>query len=142
MCLSTAMDHIFTSADIQTRFVALGPRFGPVVIDQGQGFGSRGSRSGQMSIFFEMLGKAGDICNSISTPNYSDEPYSDLSICVNKVLSAWTEVWTATCCPKPAKSSIFCCEFWPLKYQPHSLVEIPTKIDEISYFNTDTTHKH
>jgi len=74
--------------------------------------------------------------------NYRDEPYGDLGICVNKVLSAWTEVWTATCCPKPTKSSIFCCKFWPSKYQPHSLVEIPTKTDEISYFNTATTHKH
>ena len=122
-------------------FLALRPRFGLIVIAQGQGFGSRGSIWADFEIF-EIMGGAGDIYNSISMTNYWDEPYSDLGICVNTVLSAWTEVWTATCCPKPAKSSIFCCEFWPLKYQPHSLVKIPTKADEISYFNTDTTHKH
>jgi hypothetical protein len=30
----------------------------------------------------------------------------------------------------------------PSNQQPHSLVEIPTKTDEISYFYTATTHKH
>ena len=82
---------------MQTRFLALGPRFGLVVIDQGQGFGSRGSRSGQMSIFFSVRDGAGDICNSISMMNYCDEPYSDLVLYANKVLSAWTEVWSGSC---------------------------------------------
>ena len=27
-------------------------------------------------------------------PNYCDEPYGDLVLYVNKVLSAWTEVWS------------------------------------------------
>ena len=34
--------------------------------------------------------------NSTSTPNYRDEPYDDLGMYVNKVLSAWTEVSIAT----------------------------------------------
>jgi len=37
-----------------------------------------------------------DICNSTSTPNYCDEPYCDLGMYVNKVLSAWTEVSMTT----------------------------------------------
>ena len=45
---STAMKHIFAMVDMQTSFVALGPWFALVVITQGQGFGSRGSRSGQI----------------------------------------------------------------------------------------------
>jgi len=112
----------------------------PISSLKGEGFCSRGSFRADFNIF-EILGEAGDINNSTSMPNYRDGPYGDLGVCVNKVHSAWTEVWTATCCPKPTKSSIFCCKFWPSKHQPHSLVEIPTKIDEISYFNTATTHK-
>ena len=34
--------------------------------------------------------------NSISMPNYCDEPYSDLVLYANKVLSAWTEVWSGS----------------------------------------------
>ena len=45
---------------------------------------------------FEILGGAGDISNSISMPNYCDGPYIPLLLCANKVLSAWTEVWTST----------------------------------------------
>ena len=54
-------------------------------------------RSGQIFEIFEILGGAGDINNSISMPNYCDGPFSDLGKCVNKVRSAWTEVWSATC---------------------------------------------
>ena len=36
--------------------------------------------------------RAGDIHSSTSTPKYCDEPYGDLGMSVNKVLSAWTEV--------------------------------------------------
>ena len=39
-------------------------------------------------------GRAGDIYNSTSTPNYCDEPYGDISAYVNDILSAWTEVWS------------------------------------------------
>ena len=46
---------------------------------------------------FEILGGAGDISNSISMPNYCDGPYIPLLLCANKVLSAWTEVWSGTC---------------------------------------------
>ena len=63
------MDHIFTSADIQTRFLALGPRFGLVVIDQGQGIGSQGSILADFEIF-EIPGGAGDIYNSTGMTNY------------------------------------------------------------------------
>ena len=42
---------------------------------------------------FEILGEACDIYNSISMPNYCDGPYIYLGLYVNKVLSAWTEVW-------------------------------------------------
>ena len=41
-----------------------------------------------------MLGKAGDICNLISTPSYCDESYSNLVLYANKVLSPWTDVWS------------------------------------------------
>ena len=41
---------------------------------------------------FEILVGAGDIYSSTSTPKYCDEPYGDLGMYVNKVLSAWTEV--------------------------------------------------
>ena len=54
---------------MQTRFVALGPRFGVVVIAQVEGFGSRRSFWADFAIF-EILGGAGDINNSISTANY------------------------------------------------------------------------
>ena len=82
------MNHIATLAHIRRRELALGPRFGLVVIVQRQGFGSRGSRSGQIFDIFEILGGAGDIDNSISTLKYCNEPYRDLVIYVNKVLSA------------------------------------------------------
>ena len=49
-----------------------------------------------MSIFLSVSEGAGDICNSISTPNYCDEPYSDLVLSANKVLSSWTEVWAGS----------------------------------------------
>ena len=75
-------------------------------------------------------------------PNYRDGPHSDLGIYVNKVLSAWTEVWEAACWPKPTKSIQFCSDFWPSKNQACSLVERMTKTNEISYFNTATAHKH
>ena len=45
---------------------------------------------------FEILGGAGDIHNSTSMHYYCDGPYGDLGIYVNKVLSAWTEVWSGT----------------------------------------------
>ena len=56
-----------------------------------------GGRSGQIFEIFEILGGAGDINNSISMLNYCNEPLSDLGGHVNKVLSAWTEVWSGTC---------------------------------------------
>ena len=43
-------------------------------------------------IFDEVLGGAGDINSSTSKSDYCDEPYGDLGMDVNKVLSAWTEV--------------------------------------------------
>ena len=43
---------------------------------------------------FKILGGAGDIHNSTSTPNYCDEPYGDLGMYVNKLRSTWTEVLT------------------------------------------------
>ena len=44
----------------------------------------------------EILGGAGDIRNSTSTPKSCDEAYGDLGMYVNKVLSAWTEISIAT----------------------------------------------
>ena len=91
------MEHIFTFSHVQTRYLALGPRFGQVVVAQVEGFGSRRSRSGQI---FEILGEgeAGDINNSTSTLNYCNGPYIRLLPCANEVFSAWTEVWIGTCC--------------------------------------------
>ena len=63
------------------------------VIAQGQGFGSRGSFWADF-VIFEIQGGAGDVYNSISTPYCRDEAYGDLAVYVNKVLSAWTEVWS------------------------------------------------
>ena len=53
-------------------------------------------RSGKIFEIFEILGGAGDINNSISMLNYCNEPLSDLGGHVNKVLSAWTEVWSGS----------------------------------------------
>ena len=89
------MVHIIILSCMQARSLALGPRFGLVVIAQGQGFGSRESIWADFEIF-EVLGGAGDIYNSITTPNYCDEPYSALVRYVNKVLSALTEVWNGS----------------------------------------------
>ena len=79
-----------------TRFLALGPRFGLVLVAQVKGFGCRGSFWADFRVF-EVLGGAGDINNSISMPNYCNGPYIHLLLYVNKVLSAWTEVWDLIC---------------------------------------------
>ena len=63
------MEHIFTFSHVQTRYLALGPRFGQVVVAQVKGFGSRRSFWADFAIF-AILGGAGDIHNSISTANY------------------------------------------------------------------------
>ena len=52
-----------------------------------------GGRSGQIFEIFELLGGVGDIHTSISMTHYCDEPYIQLGLYANKVLSAWTEVW-------------------------------------------------
>ena len=49
---------------------------------------ARVGRSGQILSFFLILGKTGDKHNSISLPNYCDEPYNDLGTYLNMVLSA------------------------------------------------------
>ena len=41
--------------------LALGPRFGLVLVAQVKGFGSRGSRSGQIFELFADSGRAGDM---------------------------------------------------------------------------------
>ena len=51
---------------------------------------------------FEVQGGAGDIKNSTSMTNYCDEPYGDLGICVNKVLSAWTQFWSSSYRARPS----------------------------------------
>ena len=63
------MNHIFAFSHVQTRFLALGPSFGLVVIAQVKGF-VPGGRSWQIFEIFEILGGAGDINNSISMANY------------------------------------------------------------------------
>ena len=91
------MDHIFPFSCVQIRYLALGPRFGLVLVPQVKGFGSRRSRSGQIFEIFEILGGAGDVNNSISMSNYCNGPYIHLLPCANKVSGAWTEVWLGTC---------------------------------------------
>ena len=54
------MDHIFAFSPVQTRYLALGPRFGLVLVAQVKGFGSRGLRSGQIFEIFEILRGVGD----------------------------------------------------------------------------------
>ena len=90
------MDHIFTFSHTRTRYLALGLRFGLVLVAQEKDFGSRRSRSGQIFEIFEILGGAGDINYSISISNYCNGPYIHLLPCPHKVSSAWTEVWTVT----------------------------------------------
>ena len=80
-----------------TRYLALGPRFELVLAAQVEGFASRRSFWADFAIF-EILGGAGDIDNSISMANYGNGPYIRLLPYANKVLSAWTEVWTGRCC--------------------------------------------
>ena len=58
-----------------------------------------GSTRVDLWAYFWGSGRAGDINNSTSTPNYWDEPYGGLDIYVNKDPSAWTEVSIATCPP-------------------------------------------
>ena len=89
------MDHIFAFSHVQTRYLALGPRFEQLLVAQVEGFASRRSFRADFAIF-EILGGAGDINNSISMANYWDGPYRDLGICVSKVSRAWTEVWSGT----------------------------------------------
>ena len=81
---------------MQTRYLALGRRFGLVLVAQVEGFASRRSFWADFAIF-EILGGAGDINSSISTANYCNGPYIRLLPCANKVLSLWTEVWSGTC---------------------------------------------
>ena len=83
---------------MQTRDLALGPRFGLVLVAQVEGFASRRSFWADFAIF-EILGEgeAGDINNSTSMLNYCNGPYIRLLPCANKGFSAWTEVWSGTC---------------------------------------------
>ena len=97
------MNHIATLAHIRRRELALGPRFGLVVIVQRQGFGSRGSRSGQIFDIFEILGGAGDIDNSISMPNYCDGSHIHVGVYTIKDTSALTDVLVS---PWPSRASI------------------------------------
>ena len=46
------------------------------------------------------MSKTGDIDNSISMPNYCDEPHSNLGTYTKKGVSAWTEVWSGSYCSK------------------------------------------
>ena len=88
------MDHMATLVYTHPMCLALGPRFGVFLGPQAQGFGSRGSRSGQILEILYILGGAGDIYNSISMLNYCNGPYGDLSIYTTEDPSAWTEVWS------------------------------------------------
>ena len=74
--------------------LALGPRFGPIVIPQGHLQWLPGANLGRLFKFFKILGETGDKYNSISMPNYCDETYSNLGTYVHKVLSAGGTVAT------------------------------------------------
>ena len=90
------MDHIFAFSHVQARYLAVGPRFGMVLVAQVKGFASRRSFWADFRDF-EILGAAGDINNSISMPNYWYGLLSDLLLCANKDPRAWTAVWNGTC---------------------------------------------
>ena len=77
------MNHIFAFSHVQTRFLALGPRFGLVLVAQVEGFGSRRSFWADFADF-EILGGAGGINNSISTANYCNGPYIRLLPCAKQ----------------------------------------------------------
>ena len=64
------MDHIFAFSHVQTRFLALGPRFGLVVTAQVKGIASRRSFRADFAIFeiqggaeesFEVRSYVGDV---------------------------------------------------------------------------------
>ena len=75
-------------------------------------------------------------------PNYCDGPYirRPWRICKQ---GSWRLDQDLDCYLLSKSDYIFhfCFIFWPSKHQPHSLVEIPIKTDEVSFFNTATTHK-
>ena len=63
------MQHIFAFSQVQTRYLALGPRFGLVLVAQVKVL-LPGGRNGQIFEIFEILGGAGDINKSTSMLNY------------------------------------------------------------------------
>ena len=81
------MDHIFAYSHVQTSYLALGPRFGLVLVAQVKGFGSRGSFWADFDIF-EILGEAGDINSLRSMRKYCNGLSLDLGLYVNKLSSA------------------------------------------------------
>ena len=89
------MDHIFAFSHVQARYLAVGPRFGMVLVAQVKGFASRRSFWADFRDF-EILGAAGDINNSISMPNYWYGLLSDLLLYTIEDYSAWTEVWSGS----------------------------------------------
>ena len=93
---STVMNQIATLVCISTRFLALGPRLGLVVIAQGRLFWLPGVAIWADFEIFQILRGADDRNKSTSMPNYCDEPNRDLGTYINKVRSAWTEVSIAT----------------------------------------------
>jgi len=97
--------HNNLGAYVKTRFLARGPCFASVVTCVAQGRLSWLPRVAIWADFdvFHILGEVADINNSTSMPNYCDGPHLDLGVCVNKVLSAWTEVWTGSW---PSRASI------------------------------------
>ena len=81
------MNQIYTFAYVYTRYLALGPRFGLVLVAQVKGFGSRGSFWADFDIF-EILGEAGDINSLRSMRKYCNGLSLDLGLYVNKLSSA------------------------------------------------------
>jgi len=123
---------------MQRKILALGPRFGLVLVPQLDRI-----QLPEVAIWtdFEILYRPLISNPHHVSPNDRIEPYHHLITCFIKHFSAWVEVWSATCCPEPSNSFIFVLIFLPSRHQPFSLVERTTKINEISYFNTATTHK-
>ena len=65
------MDDIFPFYYVQSRYLALGPIFGLVLVPQVKGFWfPEVAIWAEIFEIFENLGGAGDINNSISTRNY------------------------------------------------------------------------
>ena len=73
------MKHIFPFSHVHARYLALGPRFGLVLVPQVKGIGSRRSRSGQIFEIFKILSGAGDVKEEVCYYNRYSHKFTHTS---------------------------------------------------------------